>query len=672
LRESGLLATEAMIGSIGDTYVLKEITQRSRPLDSANDPTFFRGGNSFPSQHSAMAWSVASVLAHEYPGPLTKFLAYGLASGITVTRVTSKEHFASDAFIGSALGWYLGRQVYRAHHDPEIGGTAWGSSAPDIGNPERRSPIRRASTSVPLDSWVYPAMERLAAWGYLQTGMLGQRPWTRAECARLLEEAEGQIPRDESRGNEAAELYRSLEEEFLPERTESAGNLFRFRLDSIYTRTTQVSGTPLTDSYNFANTIVNDYGRPFQEGTNNYTGVAANGSAGPLSFYFRAEYQHAPSAPGLPDAARQGIASTLGVPAGPATPFSEINRARLVEGYVSLNLKGLQFSFGKQALWWGPTETGPMLASTNAEPIPMLRISSTEPFKLPSFFGFLGPVRTEFFLGQLQGQQYILNSNGIVGPRSLNPQPFIQGQKFSFKPTANLEFGFSRTVVFAGLGHPFTFHSFFKSVFNVTSNASVDVTGDAGDRRSGFDFSYRLPYLRKWLTVYSDSFCEDDVSPLAAPKRCAWSPGLYLAKFPGLNRLDFRAEGVYTAVPDLPPGTNYQNIIYRSGYTNYGNIIGSWVGRQGNGMQLWSTYWFNPQNKIQVGYRHEGVDKDFLEGGWLDDFSVRTDFFLRRDLAFSATAQYENWNFPLLADHTKSNLSVSVSLIFRPKWEVSH
>ncbi|HSS98307.1 MAG TPA: capsule assembly Wzi family protein, partial [Terriglobales bacterium] len=669
LRETGLLATEAMIGSVGDTFVLKGITQRTRPLDAGDNASFFRGGNSFPSQHAAIAWSVASILAHEYPGPLTKFLAYGLASGVSVSRVTSKEHFASDAFIGSALGWYFGRQVYRAHHDPELGGTAWGSSAPNF---EGRSPLRHASSYVPLDSWVYAAMERLAAWGYIQTSMLGQRPWTRDECTRLLEEAEGGIPKDESPSNEASKIYRSLEEELLPERNGSAGNTFHFRLNSIYTRTTQISGTPLTDSYNFASTIVNDYGRPFQEGTNNYTGIAASGSAGALSFYFRAEYQHSPSAEAIPDAARLAIASTLGVPAAPATPFSEINRVRLVEGYVSLNVRGLQFSFGKQALWWGPTETGALLASTNAEPITMLRISNAEPFKLPSIFGFLGPMRSEFFIGQLQGQQYILGPNGMVGPASFSPQPFIHGQKLSFKPTPNLEFGFSRTVVFAGLGHPFTFNSFIKSVFNVTSNGSLDVSGDAGDRRSGFDFSYRLPYLRKWLTLYSDSFCEDDVSPLAAPRRCAWSPGLYLAKFPGLNKLDFRAEGVYTAVPGLPPGTNYQNIIYRSGYTNDGNILGSWVGRQGNGVQLWSTYWLTPENKIQLAYRHQGVDKDFLQGGWLDDLSVRTDFSLSHDVTLSATAQHENWNFPLLADRTKSNVSVSIGLTFRPNLNWSH
>ena len=57
---------------------------------------------------------------------LTKILAYGAASGITISRLTGQKHFHSDVFIGSVLGWYFGRQIYRARHDPELGGTALG------------------------------------------------------------------------------------------------------------------------------------------------------------------------------------------------------------------------------------------------------------------------------------------------------------------------------------------------------------------------------------------------------------------------------------------------------------------------------------------------------------------------------------------------------------------
>src|SRR6266545_8164926 len=93
MSETGLLSGEAALNSTGISYLLKGITQRLRPLQDNGNGTFFRGGSSFPSEHAAVAWSIASVVAHEYPGPLTKLLAYGLASGITISRVTAKQHF---------------------------------------------------------------------------------------------------------------------------------------------------------------------------------------------------------------------------------------------------------------------------------------------------------------------------------------------------------------------------------------------------------------------------------------------------------------------------------------------------------------------------------------------------------------------------------------------------
>ena len=268
----------------------------------------------------------------------------------------------------------------------------------------------------------------------------------------------------------------------------------------------------------------------------------------------------------------------------------------------------------------------------------MFRISKPHPFRLPGILGWLGPARSEFFLGQLAGQQYIVTRTGqVIGPGPFSPQPFVHGQKLSFKPTPNLEFGFSRTVVFGGLGHPFTFGSFWTSFTSVASDYAEPHV-DAGDRHSGFDVSYRIPRLRKWLTAYTDSFCEDDVLPLAAPQRCAWSPGLYIPQFPRFSKLDFRAEGVYTDVSGFQgKGISYNNSVYPASYTNEGNIIGNWVGREGRGVQLWSTYWLSPESKVQIGYRHQWVNPDFLQGGHLNDFSVRADlqlrsgsFFLRR------------------------------------------
>src|SRR5256886_7616901 len=122
LRESGLLSGEAAVNSTAVTFALRAIAGRERPLVGDGLGRFFHGGGSFPSEHATLPWSAASVLAHEYPGPLTKFFAYGLASAVTLTRVTSQQHFASDAFIGSAIGWYIRGPVYRGLQEPLNGG----------------------------------------------------------------------------------------------------------------------------------------------------------------------------------------------------------------------------------------------------------------------------------------------------------------------------------------------------------------------------------------------------------------------------------------------------------------------------------------------------------------------------------------------------------------------
>ncbi|MFI5110433.1 MAG: phosphatase PAP2 family protein, partial [Terriglobales bacterium] len=112
-RETGLLGGEALANVLIDTSLLQFATGRQRPLEGNRKGQFWHGGQSFPSDHAAAAWSIASVVANEYPGPLTQLLAYGTASAVTAARVVGREHFASDAVVGSALGWWMGRQVYR-------------------------------------------------------------------------------------------------------------------------------------------------------------------------------------------------------------------------------------------------------------------------------------------------------------------------------------------------------------------------------------------------------------------------------------------------------------------------------------------------------------------------------------------------------------------------------
>jgi len=46
------------------------------------------------------------------------------------------------------------------------------------------------STYVPVDNWIYPALDRLHALGYVDSAFLGLRPWTRGSVRLMLEEVE--------------------------------------------------------------------------------------------------------------------------------------------------------------------------------------------------------------------------------------------------------------------------------------------------------------------------------------------------------------------------------------------------------------------------------------------------------------------------------------------------
>jgi membrane-associated phospholipid phosphatase len=88
-REAGLLAGEATIDSAILAETLKISFQRPRP-NAPHAGSFGAGGNSFPSEHAIAAWSIATVIAHEYPGPMTKLLAYGVAAGISMRSTSGR------------------------------------------------------------------------------------------------------------------------------------------------------------------------------------------------------------------------------------------------------------------------------------------------------------------------------------------------------------------------------------------------------------------------------------------------------------------------------------------------------------------------------------------------------------------------------------------------------
>jgi hypothetical protein len=275
-------------------------------------------------------------------------------------------------------------------------------------------------------------------------------------------------------------------------------------------------------------------------------------------------------------------------------------------------------------------------------------------------------------------------------PNVINPgDPWVHLEKVSFRPTANLEFGFERTAIWGGEGHgPITLHSFLKSFFSTSAPGGAGSTGpnekygpdDPGARFAAFDFSYRLPFLRKWLTLYADGEVHDDVSPIDAPRRAAWRSGLYLSHVPGVPKLDVRAEGVYTDPPVSSSNGGrfmYWEVIQKQGYTNNGQIFGDWIGREDKGGQAWVTYHLSGNEWIQLSARNQKAAKDFIAtptteyGTTLNDLGVQVVKRIRQNFEVNGGFTLEHYKAPIYLPAQQTVTTTNIQLTWYPNRKVS-
>jgi len=559
--------------------------------------------------------------------------------------------------------------------------------APDHRDPTRPDspclPSHLDSPFIPVDSWVYPAVLRLYSLGFVDDVYLGLRPWTRSSVENMLETAAARIEdADENSAtnqalDQAQQIYEALVHEL---NTDTQGpcraHQGKARVESIYTVARAISGTPLRDSYHLGSSIVNDYGRPIAGGFSSFTGASAYAAAGRFQLYIRSEGNATGSYAGYSPALAAALSAEDSLPfinpltgtpynqpTIPLGPISPVLQGRILEGYGSARFLNHEFSIGKQDSWLGPGLGASMAYSNNAQNIYSFQINRTEPLWVPLLSRLTGPFRYEFILGGLTGHTYIPNP-AYPGPGQPNPNaehnvlnpgdPWMHLEKISFRPTPNLEFGFERTVIWGGKGHePVTLHTFLRSFFSFSApqgNVKCCST-DPGARFGAFDFSWRLPYLRRWFTLYYDSEVHDDLSPVDVPRRSSMRPGLYLSHFPGLPRLDLRVEGVNSDPPvKQSDGGQYMyfETIQKQGYTNAGQLFGDWVGREGKGGQAWLTLHISGNEWLQVNYRNQKVAKDFVAGGTtLNDYGVQLVKRLSPDLELNGQFHFQRWTAPI-------------------------
>ena len=391
------------------------------------------------------------------------------------------------------------------------------------------------SSTVPLDSWVYPALDKLTGLGLINSSLAGSRPYSRLEAARQVQEA-ALLIEDVAVPPVALELLQRLETELAVSLTELEDDgavtgyfkpVRQLRADYIY-QDGDSSHYPPTNARQFA-LNKNNSGIDYDEHHNGQLTLQGDGRIG----------------------------RSLGFEWQPLllSNSSDDLDVKWLTTRAALGLGAFEISVGRQSLSWGQGYNGTLLLTNNAKPLDMVRINNPSPILLPWVFKYLGPFHFDVFWSRLEEDRVV-------------SEPYFAGMRFNMKPLPWVEFGATRTVMFGGDGRP---DVDFDDFITILGGKNLDGDEDNSNSIASIDMRIYLPFL--WgAEIYGEFGGEDEANHLFSST--AGLVGVYLPQVEPTGRLSLRLE-----YADFPKDNAwYRHGSYQSGYTYENHIMGHHVG----------------------------------------------------------------------------------------------
>ena len=499
------------------------------------------------------------------------------------------------------------------------------------------------SINIPINDPRTELVERVALSGLVDSALLGARPYSRMEAARIVAEALRNLDRLAGTDTEfLEELLLGLREELRPEMI-TLGALPGERRESFlipveragwrvarlqrqakefpeFQPTRVVEGTPL---------LQNREGIIYQERHNAV-----------LDLQGRAQWT---------DWASFYVQPLAFLHAGAGDEGAEL---RLHKGYVKVTLGPIELLAGKDSVWWGPGRHGAFVLTNNAEPLEMVKLSNPSPAILPWILKYLGHVQFTLLLARLEEERDF-------------PHALLFGVRLALKPHRLVEIGFSRATQFGGRGGP-----------SISGGELGDLLTGADEPTNAnqvgaVDISIRIPPLWGAL-IYMEAGRDAAGAFQGKFPYVEWPEaflfGLYFPRLGPAGRTDLRIEWVDTGEFAFW----YAHGQYRSGYTFKGQVLGHHVAGDALDLFVETTTFLTENLRVALTFDWErrGTEDPALRGKTAAEEDFQVGFGLRYRYSPTVTIEgryaYEHIsNFNLNAGESATNhlveFGVSVS-----------
>lgn len=444
-----------------------------------------------------------------------------------------------------------------------------------------------ASSNIPLDSRIYSYLEKLSGFGLITSDVKGIKPFSKAEAARLLLEAEQNLSKNDNESNPFArqlvDRVRDLipRELYLLEHPDEKPQFIDYNLlSALRLRYAYLDGAPRNYErlvHDPGNDGVFGIGSGLRPPNPPSSTVTQRGSEGtPLSENNDGiNYRNGDNGE-LRWAAEGYVGSKLTALIEPVMLVSGNSATiKLNRGYLKIGGGALELEVGKDENWLGQGYRGNITLTNNAENLGLVKLSSPEPFRV-GWLSWLGDLKYTLIASRLD--------NTVTDGQER--QPWFYAMKITAKPTDNLEIGFN---LGRQVGGPGVSNGIAETLHGIIGGTNSDNSNGL----AGFEVRYRVPWLRN--TEFYGEFSGEDTASFW-PIVESYVAGFYIPRLTENGRNDFRFE-FFQGNQIL-----YTNGTFPEGYIYKGMPLGHSQG--GATQDFFSRYshWFSVRNNLALEY----------------------------------------------------------------------